>query len=136
MGEQLSPSRKRITMKLLLVLYSLPLPTLSPRANPRPKLILRPCGTDTMGTPIRMGTDSDTEDGVDTTVDTTATTHIHTVIDIGDVRSARPRAKPNPRPRPILHFSIPMLTLMPTVATMVDILTPMDTLDTMDTMLP
>merc|ERR1711881_721423 len=131
MGEQLSPSRKRITMKLLLVLL-LPLPTLSPRANPKPKLTLRPCGTDTMGTPIRMATDSDTEDAVDTT----ATTHIHTVIDIGDVRSARPRAKPNPRPRPILHFSIPMLTLMPTVATMVDILTPMDTLDAMDTMLP
>merc|ERR1711881_667624 len=103
MGEQLSPSRKRITMKLLLVLL-LPLPTLSPRANPKPKLTLRPCGTDTMGTPIRMGTDSDTEDGVDTMVDTTATTHIHTVIDIGDVRSARPRA------RPILHFSIPMPT--------------------------
>merc|ERR1711881_184568 len=100
MGEQLSPSRKRITMKLLLVLL-LPLPTLSPRANPKPKLTLRPCGTDTMGTPIRMGTDSDTEDGVDTTVDTTATTHIHTVIDIGDVRSARPRANPTPRPRPI-----------------------------------
>merc|ERR1712165_570044 len=136
MGSSCLPAEKESPRNCCLFFYSLPLPTLSPRANPRPKLTLRPCGTDTMGTPIRMGTDSDTEDGVDTTVDTTATTHIHTVIDIGDVRSARPRAKPNPRPRPILHFSIPMLTLMPTVATMVDILTPMDTLDTMDTMLP